>query len=223
MTAIAIFVKTPGLSPLKTRLASGWGKLRAEHWYHQAADTIAELALAANTGMVCWAVAEPEAQAAFSWQTLPLIEQGGGGLGERMSRVHARLSGLHGSALLLGADTPQIDPAWLQLAHDWLKHPDPRLCIGPASDGGFWTIGANRPLPAESWSAVRYSQTDTLAHFKAQMANLGDWLILPTLTDLDTLNDLPAVIKQLQALHSPTSKQQSLLAWMLQRVSMRSS
>jgi uncharacterized protein len=214
MTAIAIFVKTPGLSPLKTRLAAGLGKWRAESWYRQAADAVAELALTAQSGPVYWAVAEAEKQVASAWPTLPLLEQGSGGLGERMSTVHARLTGIHGSALLLGADAPQVDPVWLQQARDWLEHPDPRLCIGPASDGGFWTIGANRALPPERWSAVRYSQANTLARFKAQMANLGDWLTLPTLTDLDTENDLPAVIAQLQALQSPTPKQQALLNWM---------
>ena len=223
MTAIAIFVKTPGLSPVKTRLAADWGQALAERWYRLAADAVAELGLAAATGQVYWAVAETAAQAAGKWQTLPLVEQGTGNLGERMSRVHARLTRLHGSALLLGADTPQVDPACLQQAQEWLAGSRPRLCIGPASDGGFWTIGANHPLPVECWSAVSYSRADTLDRFRAQMAGLGDWLVLPCLTDLDTIAELPAVVAQLQALHSPTPKQQELLAWTLESFRQESS
>jgi glycosyltransferase A (GT-A) superfamily protein (DUF2064 family) len=46
MTALAIFVKTPGLSPVKTRLAEGIGQARAEAFYRLAVDAVAEVALA---------------------------------------------------------------------------------------------------------------------------------------------------------------------------------
>lgn len=214
MTAVAIFVKTPGLSPLKTRLVAGWGKERAEKAYLLAADAVVELAVASGIGTVYWAVAETIEDAGRYWPNQALVEQGQGPLGDRMSRVHAQLVKAHGAGLLLGADSPQIDSDWLRDAADWLQQAPARLCIGPASDGGFWTIGANRILPHEHWQAVPYSHPDTLGAFRAAMADQGDWLELPTLTDLDTVEDLPNLTDQLRSLRNPTPRQQTLLTWL---------
>jgi rSAM/selenodomain-associated transferase 1 len=214
MTALAIFVKTPGLSPLKTRLAADWGRDRAEQFHRLAATAVESLCLAADIGPVYWAVAEPASRAGASWPGRALIEQGGGDLGQRMGRVHTELVSRHGQALLLGADAPQIDPDWLARAAHWLDRESPRLCIGPSSDGGFWTIGANRALPMARWQSVRYSQADTQQQFVARMLDQGEWLSLPELTDLDRAGDLPALIEQLKALPQVTGAQWQLLTWL---------
>src|SRR5690606_525788 len=46
--ALAIFVKTPGWSALKTRLAAGTGDAYAERWYRLAADAVASVAIRAR-------------------------------------------------------------------------------------------------------------------------------------------------------------------------------
>jgi uncharacterized protein len=215
LTAIAIFVKTPRLSPIKTRLARSWGRKRAERFHQLAANAVESACKIAEIGPIYWALAEPRNDLHdHHWQGLPSIEQGPGGLGQRMARVHSAMVRQHGSALLLGADSPQIDSDDLITAARWLEHGSPRLCIGPSSDGGFWTIGANRELPANDWQAVSYSQADTREQFLKRMADQGQWLTLPTLTDMDQVEDLPALREQLQALANPTVEQRSLLEWL---------
>ena len=198
MTAVAIFVKTPGYSPIKTRLASDLGQEPAEDWHRRAALAVAELAERAAIGPVYFAVAEPEALGHPLWSALPNIPQGPGGLGARMGRIHGQLIERHGSALLLGADTIQWQIEQLRQAGDWQSAPSKRWTIGPASDGGFWTFGSNHALPQRSWTSVTYSRADTRAQFERGLADSGDGLILPTLTDLDPLHDLPSVLTELR-------------------------
>lgn len=215
MTAIAIFVKTPGLSPVKTRLARDWGRTRAETWHRLAAACVAASALQADIGPVYWAVAEEDGMQASLWSGLPRLYQGQGGLGQRMASIYHWLLDHHGSGLLLGADAPQWNPAWLQDAARWLSQPEPRLCLGPARDGGFWTFAGNRPIPLHAWTGVGYSQAETGLSFRRALNDYGGWLELPTLTDLDQLADLPGVISELQALGSRHAAHRLLMDWLM--------
>jgi len=207
----AIFVKTPGLSPLKTRLAATIGAAAATHWYRLAASaTAAALAEVAEIAAY-WAVAESPALAAAAWPGSPLLAQGAGPLGERMGRVHTALVEKHGCGILLGADTPQVDPADLARAAAWLQDPAPRLVLGPARDGGFWLIGANRVLPAAKWTLAPCSRDDTAAGFRAAMSPFGAWLELPHLTDVDEAEDLPSMLAEMKGLERPLAAQREVI------------
>jgi glycosyltransferase A (GT-A) superfamily protein (DUF2064 family) len=214
--AIAIFVKSPGYSALKTRLAAGIGAAVAEEWYRRAARAVAEVAVAAGraAAAVYWAVAEPEAIAAAAWPDLPNLAQGEGGLGARMGRVHAELVRRHGGGLLLGADTPQLAGDHLRAALDWCADAAPRQVIGPARDGGFWLYGANRATPGGAWEDVVYSRADTAQGFRARFAERGAWLELPVLTDVDRSDDLHPMQRELATLSSPAPAQYALGVWL---------
>jgi len=212
---VAIFVKTPGRSALKTRLAAERGEDYASGWYRRAAAAVAAVARQAQArhGPVAyWAVAEADAGGA--WPDLPTLAQGEGGLGERMARVHAQLVARHGFGLLLGADSPQLTAALLGEAIDWLTVPTPRLLLGPANDGGFWIFGGNRALPMSSWTAVGYSAADTAKRLRESMRAAGDWRTLAALTDVDHARDLAAVRDALHRLADPTPEQRALAQWM---------
>lgn len=215
--ALAIFVKTPGFSALKTRLAATLGAALAEAWYRRAAAAVAEVAVAAGRAFgatVYWAVAEAEALAADAWPTLPNLGQGEGNLGERMGRVHAELVRRHASGLLLGADTPQLDADHLQAALRWCATTEPRQAIGPTHDGGFWLYAANRAVPSAAWEAVAYSRSDTARSLRARFADGGEWLELPVLTDVDRGDDVLRMRRELAALPRPLPAQQTLGVWM---------
>lgn len=205
--AAAIFVKTPGLSPLKTRLAAGIGVPAATAWHRLAARATAAVVAQVPGLSGYWAVAEPDADAAGAWPGLPRLQQGPGCLGERMGRVHAALVARHGRGMVLGADTPQLDPDVLGRAVAWLEDPAPRLVLGPARDGGFWLLGANRALPPPAWTAAPCGRPDTAAGFRAAMAGCGDWLELPPLTDVDTATDLAPMLAELGKLARPLPEQ----------------
>jgi glycosyltransferase A (GT-A) superfamily protein (DUF2064 family) len=198
------------LSPLKTRLAATIGVPAATRWYCLAAQATAAALRRAGLPDIYWAVAEPPAAVGNAWPGLPLLAQGAGGLGERMGRVHAQLAQRHGFGLLLGADAPQLDPGLLLHAARWLADARPRLVMGPASDGGFWCIGANRVLPPAAWTQAPCSQADTAAGFRAAMAGHGAWLELPTLTDVDMAGDLAPMLAEMERLEDPLPEQRAL-------------
>jgi glycosyltransferase A (GT-A) superfamily protein (DUF2064 family) len=214
---VAIFVKTPSLSPVKTRLASDVGQLRAEAFYLSSAEAVASVALDAQAQggpAAYWAVAEATAIEGDAWADLPSFPQGRGTLGERMDHVYRLLRCKHHFALLIGADTPQLTASSLLRAAQWLASPEPRLVLGRAVDGGFWIFGGNTPLPGTAWRGPRYSSAHTADDVVAAMNPFGCWLNLESLTDVDYAQDLPRVQAELNALTQPTAAQQRLAQWL---------
>ena len=85
-TAIAIFVKTPELSPVKTRLRQEVGKNVAQRFFDLATNAIEEVVLEVqrqSNGSVkgYWAVAEEAGLCSTRWQKLARLHTGQGGLG----------------------------------------------------------------------------------------------------------------------------------------------
>lgn len=211
--AVAIFVKTPGYSDIKTRLAARLGQRFAENWHRRAAAAVAASVQASGLSGY-WAVAEAGAVADAAWAGLANLDQGEGELGERMARIHSELVRRHGAGILVGADLPQLTPGQLNRAAAWLRSDDPRRVLGPATDGGFWLFGANRSFDLERWQAVGYSRGDTARRFVQTLAPDAPWEILETRTDLDRAEDLPALLAELKALTSPLPVQQALTEWL---------
>lgn len=214
---LAIFVKTPGQSPVKTRLARHLGRLQAEAFHLAAAEAVASVAVRAGVAAgftVHWAVAERAAMSGNAWKDLACLFQGPGTLGERMDTVYRQLRRHEGFALLVGADAPQLSEESLTRAARWLDTTQPRLVIGRASDGGFWLFGGNVALPPEAWLQPGYSKATTADEFARAMSPYGQWLELGLLCDVDEAEDIATACVELQALPSPTVEQQRLLAWM---------
>lgn len=212
---LAIFVKTPGYSPLKTRLAAGIGRQAAESFHLLAARAVAEVARAAEAslpGLACaWAVAERAALDDGMWSELPRVAQGAGDLGTRMRYVAEQLCREHGGAVLIGADAPQLCAADLTAAVRALDDHD--CVIGPSVDGGFWLFGMRQPIPAQAWTATPWSQADTAQRFAAA---LGTPRVARArlLRDADTAADLPPLLSALDALLKPLPAQVRLADWL---------
>jgi uncharacterized protein len=64
-----------------------------------------------------------------------VVQQPSGGLDERIA---AAFEWTEDRAVLIGMDTPQVDPAVLQGV---LDDPDADAWFGPATDGGWWALG----------------------------------------------------------------------------------
>lgn len=211
--AVAIFVKTPGHSPVKSRLWPDLGRANAERLHCASAAAVGSVVTRAGAdGAISgyWATAESIELVAAAWPGLAHIAQGEGGLGLRMATVYRALQARHGAAILIGADTPQLDAGLLRQAAGWLQSPRARLVIGPACDGGFWLFGGNRELPESDWTGVDYSKPTTAMDFTAAMDGQGDWLELDALRDIDVLADIDPVRQQLAALNDPTPEQARL-------------
>lgn len=211
--AVAIFVKTPTLSPVKTRLWPQLGRNVAERVHLASANAVRSVVeQSSHRGEITgyWAVAEPREVSALHWPGLLNVEQGSGSLGERMASVYRQLRAHHRGVMLIGADAPQLQS--LQLAHgaEWLDSIEPRLAMGRAEDGGFWLFGGNQDLPVAAWTRAHYSRATTSVEFIEAMNNFGDWLQLETLRDIDEATDIEPVRAHLQNLEFPSNEQLQL-------------
>lgn len=220
-TGLAIFVKTPGHSPLKTRLAASIGTATACEFHLLSARAVAAVAQSAQTALPRlvphWAVAEPAALDARLWSSLPRIRQGEGDLGARMRHVADGLCRSLGSALLLGADTPQICVGDLRNAiHALETH---QHVLGLSEDGGFWLFATRGNVPAAAWMATPWSQPDTAQRFVDALAG-APIARLRTLRDADTAADLPPLLVALDALPRPLPEQARLADWLRNTIPM---
>jgi rSAM/selenodomain-associated transferase 1 len=216
---LAIFVKTPEHSPLKTRLAATIGSAAATLFHRQSAQAVVAVARAAQSELpglhAYWAVAEQTAMDDPLWSNLPRIAQGDGSLGARMRRVCRMLRDAHERVLLLGADAPQITVADIHAAIDALDNHG--HVLGPSVDGGFWLFGTRCAVPTAAWTATPWSQPDTASRF---LAALGDAPVaqLRTLRDADTIHDLAPLLSALQTLRDPLPEQIALADWLRDQI-----
>ncbi|MBN2622441.1 MAG: DUF2064 domain-containing protein [Acidimicrobiales bacterium] len=119
-----------------------------------------------------------------------VARQGEGTLDRRLATAW---TAARGPALQVGMDTPQLSAADLDEALAHLNDGGVDAVIGPATDGGWWTVGLHRPDP-HVFVGVPTSRADTGARQHARLAALGlRTHTLRTLTDVDTWPDAAAV------------------------------
>jgi glycosyltransferase A (GT-A) superfamily protein (DUF2064 family) len=119
-----------------------------------------------------------------------VVPQVSGGLDRRLAAAWTRAGG---PGVQIGMDTPQVTP---ELLDDALALLDPSTAaLGLAADGGWWAIGLCTPDPGV-FLDVPMSTSRTGELQAARLRALGlDVVELPTLVDLDTGADLPAVTR----------------------------
>lgn len=199
--AVAIFVKTPGLSPIKTRLGRVIGTRAAEEFYALSVEATQDVSaeamrLASFISLdltAYWAIAEPAGASHPMWHQFEIVFQGNGELGERLSHVYDELLRKHDFVLLIGADCPQMPWQYIIEAASFLRDGGNRFVIGPATDGGFYLFGGNAPVSEKLWTRVPYSQSNTAVELMREIRALGDIRELLSLVDIDTIDDLQAL------------------------------
>lgn len=214
-TAVAVFVKTPGNTPLKTRLAATIGQESALAFYELCLGAIQKTLSSFRQSKPAviypyWAVAERQGLSDHRWSDCNQIWQGDGDLGERLHHVYSTLLSVHKKVILIGADAPQLSQDLILKAHHILQRKN-KFVIGPARDGGFYLFGGSQALPKEVWTSVTYSQSSTCEELAAKIKNHGEIVFLPTLSDADVQEDLPFLMRELQDTNHPV--QENLLNW----------
>lgn len=108
--------------------------------------------------------------------------QGQGDLGERMGRAFRRAK--HCRALLIGTDIPEILPRHIARGFHLLGQAS--LVLGPATDGGYWSVGLRHGASVGTlFRSVRWSTPSALADTLANRPPNWQAAFLDTLEDLD--------------------------------------
>lgn len=198
MTTIVVLAKAPEPGRVKTRLCPPLNGAQAADLAAGALlDTIDAATAAAGGRAVVVLTGRPERAArrhelAAALRGLTVLPQRGDTLGERIAAAHADAAALlpGGPTLQLGMDTPQVDAALLGAAATALAETGVDAVLGPATDGGWWSLGLRRPADAELLTAVPTSLADTGARtLHALRAGGLRVALLPQLSDVDTAAD----------------------------------
>ncbi len=120
-----------------------------------------------------------------------IVPQREGGLGERLAGAFEDSGAA--PAVLVGMDTPQLTAGLLAEGARRLAEPGCDAVLGPACDGGYWSIGL-RTAGADAFEGVPMSADDTCERQRARLRELGwRWSELEQLRDIDTVADARAV------------------------------
>lgn len=225
-TAIAVFCKTPGLSPVKTRLGADIGTYYAEEFYKLSLSVIEEVLqqviknyISQQKVDVFWAVAEREAIAEKNKKAFRSIWTGEGSLGERIYQIQEKLFSSYDQVIILGSDSPQITPEYVINAVEELANSDYEGVIGPCRDGGFVLFGSKKIIPETIWTEVEYSQEETLKQLISLLEmNNYQHKMLWTLGDVDQYDDLLDLNNDFVQMHANLLASQSYLFVWLQEL-----
>lgn len=205
--ALAVFVKTPGRSPVKTRLAAQVGEEAALAVYAECLWVMRRRMreVAAAGVRVCWAVAEEAAVADGDWDEFEALWTGEGGLGRRLGAVYSALRGAgeggFGRVALVGADCPQVTAEAVVGALG-----AGGTVVGPAADGGFYLFASGAGVPMRVWEAPVYGAAGTLEGLEAALAALavegggvaGGVVRLGVLSDVDDVESLARCVGEFE-------------------------
>ncbi len=199
--ALAVFVKTPGLSPIKTRLAKSIGESQALKVYQKCLEMtqlkIDQLVTdSSHTLVPYWAVAEKDGLTSAHWSSWNRIYQGEGELGDRLSRVYDELLSQFDGVILMGADSPMFPSAEVNDGIAWLANNEFGVLVGPTLDGGYYVFGFRKPVPRSIWTSVPYSTSTTLVSFLDLLPSQIEKNFLSKHWDVDTQDDLRRLVRE---------------------------
>ena len=186
MTALVVLAKAPDPGRSKTRLSPPCTPLEAARIAEAAlVDTLETVATTPCSRRVLVLDGTPGAWLPSGFD---VVAQVNGGLD---ARIAGAFRAVGGPAMLVGMDTPQVVSGDLIGAMALLDASD--SILGPALDGGWWTIGLHEP-DDELFLGVPMSRPDTGAQQLGRMLERGlDPALLPTRRDVDTFADAVAI------------------------------
>lgn len=115
------------------------------------------------------------------------IEQGEGGLGDRLTRAALVQEG---SVIVIGSDCPGLTAHILHQAAAQLAEHD--LVLGPSLDGGYYLVGMRQPRP-ELFAGIDWSTQRVAAQTIGAATRCGlSIALLEHLSDVDVPDDLAA-------------------------------
>lgn len=188
MKHLVLMSKAPRIGRVKSRLAQDIGLVRAWGFHRQTLFNTARKLK--DRRWRCWLSVTPD-RAQFAQHQWPrdwdLIPQGEGDLGQRMLRPWLELP--PGPVVIIGSDIPGITPEHIAAAFEALGEND--LVFGPATDGGYWLVGAKRrPHIINPFVGVRWSSEHALGDTIAGAPDGAKIGFVETLSDVDEGADL---------------------------------
>jgi rSAM/selenodomain-associated transferase 1 len=181
---LVIFTRYPTPGAAKTRLIPALGADGAASLHRRLTEQTMKAARASGLDIEVRVTGASLPQFA-DWlgHDIRLVEQGDGGLGERLKRAATPAP-----VLFIGSDLPDLATHHLVEAARLME--SERAVIGPASDGGYWALGLAEPADY-LFDAMPWSTDQVFAVTGERLRQRGiEPALLPTLADCDRPEDL---------------------------------
>jgi rSAM/selenodomain-associated transferase 1 len=185
--ALIIFVRSPELGKVKTRLAAQIGKDNALLVYKKLLTHTKSVAAALPCDVFIFAA---DALQDEQWNKFIIEQQSGDDLGKKM--LHAFKTVFekgYKKSVIIGSDCPELSASHVKQAFKILDDTD--IVIGPAKDGGYYLLGMKKIYKAlfqiNTWSTATVFD-ETIASINASQLSYKE---LEALTDVDEEKDLP--------------------------------
>ncbi len=181
---LLVIAKAPVAGRSKTRLCPPCSPEQAAELAEAAlADTLDAVSRTDCAGRTIVLDGQPGDWLPEGFEVIPQVD---GGLGERLAAAFAVVDG---PALLIGMDSPQVDPELLGESLSRLDQAGNDSVLGPCIDGGYWAIGMKHPDPG-AFEGVPMS-TDRTGEFQLRrLREIGMSVeMLPELRDIDFFED----------------------------------
>jgi rSAM/selenodomain-associated transferase 1 len=187
--ALIIFIKNPVLGKVKTRIASESGDSAALEIYKSLLEHTRLTVLKVDSARMLFYSDRVERNDSWPEKKFSKNVQLGDDLGTRMLNAVKQASE-YDKKILIGSDCPGITPQIIEQAYTFLDFHD--VVIGPTLDGGYYLIGMNQIIP-ELFQHIPWSTDQVLAEtIKVLQQKRLLYKLLPTLRDIDTLEDWEA-------------------------------
>ncbi len=179
---VFVFAKAPRLGVLRRAHNQHMSEGQALRLYRQTLSrTLRALAADSRCRTIVAVTPDHAARGRPAWAgKLPVVAQGRGTLGQRMTRITKRYP--KGRVAIVGGDVPGVTGA--DVAHGFKMLGQAHACFGPSTDGGYWLVALSPRRPDAPFGIVRWSTEwaleDTLANFVGRQVAL-----LKELTPLD--------------------------------------
>lgn len=181
---LVIFTRYPRLGTGKRRLAAGVGNAVALRFQRVALFHLL-LRLGCDARWRTWLAVTPDRSGPWP-RWVHVVPQGDGDLGDRMARVAGGLP--PGPVVIVGTDSPCIEAGHIARAFRSLGSHD--AVFGPATDGGYWSVGLRRrPRFLDPFAGVRWSSEHALRDTLENLPNRRV-AMLETLDDVDDAESL---------------------------------
>ena len=115
------------------------------------------------------------------------------------------------SALIIGSDTPHIQPSLLRTAIEILQSDKNNSVLGPSQEGGFYLLGHNEPyIDTIGTIFTNPSSFKELENAMDLLLSISNMHILPKVTDVDYFEDLLSVRSIINLLYSNFKKGENI-------------
>lgn len=201
-SVLVIFAKYPETGKVKTRLGKSIGYENSMLVYKtMLKDTILKFSIRINYDMaLCYTPKDKKNY--FKFMEGTIYPQNNGNLGYRMMDCFRHFLKKYVNVIIIGSDAPMINPKIVKNSFKLLKGKD--IVLGKSDDGGYYLVGMKKVH--DIFLGINWGTENVLKATIKKIKKMDlSYKLLPELADVDTVEDLRKIRKQIKKNNSPNT------------------